>query len=539
MAANVSKNANSPQAIEKRKKRLTKAAMIAELGEEEAQRQIDERVAKSKETRRKNVVVTNTLSDMLLAVNNRTGKTYLEEWFKHFMDEAKKHPNSRASAFIAEATGLNKDFFERADKWLQQTQEKDKDFELWRLMKHLTPAQQAAWPHKDQHRLLNYAGRGWGKTNLNAALLLYYSYFLGLPTLYLNKSFTNAFQQIWAPLNDLMKSSGITATKSDMTTGIMEFVKNGVGTGSIRIAGHDNKSASDIWRGYEFALVIIDECFYHRASIRYLIEDVLEPRMGKFSNYLINASCSPPRSKVKYFELMRETWPAIKGNMRDNPHMINSWGLFDEKIKLNTNTTRREYAGLWEVDEESLIWHPQPWTEPENINHICMGLDWGFDSTNMVIIGSDSIGKKSWVLDEFKQSGMLVSEQITAIKEKYELMKKFAADYRVTKYLSIQCDTNEKPVAQELYINHRLPIETAFNKHNKKYSVRKLDDWFRHGQLFVKEGSHCREECDAAVWVRDKETDTLIEEVDDEVFHPQIMDALRYGMDRVWFDLGV
>ena len=538
MASNASKNANAPHAIEKRTKRLTKAYLASELGEEEAQRQIDERVAKSKETRRKNAEVTRTLSDMLLAVDERTGRTFLEDWFRRFISEAKTYPNSRASAFIAEAAGLNKDFFDRADKWMQQIQEKDKDFELWRLIKNLTPAQQAAWPHKGQHRILNYSGRGWGKTNLNAALMLYYSFFLGLPVLYLNKSFFNAYQQIWAPLHDLMKSAMIVPTKVDNTAGFMEFAKNGVGTDSIKIAGHDNKAASDMWRGYEFALLLIDECFYHRASIRYLIEDIIEPRMGKFPNYLIVASCSPPRSKVKYFEQMRETWPSIKGNMRDNPHMINSWGLFDEKIKLDTNTTRREYAGLWEVDEESLIWHPQPWTEPENINHLCMGLDWGFDSTNIVIVGSDSIGKKSWVLDEFKQPGMMVSDQIAAIKEKYDLMKRFAADYRVSRYLSIQCDTNEKPVAQELAISHRLPIETAFNKLNKKYSIRKLDDWFRHGQLFVRENSHCRDECDAAVWMRDQESDALIEEVDNEVFHPQIMDALRYCMDRVWFDLG-
>ena len=539
MAKNVSQNANNPAAIEKRKKRLSKASISTDMGEEEAQRIINDRVAKSKETRRKNVEVTNTLAEMLLSANNKSGKTFLEEWFKRFMSEAKSNPNSRASSFIAEAVGLNKDFFDRADKWLQQVQEKDKDFELWRLMKHLTPSQQAAWPHDGQHRLLNYAGRGWGKTNLNAALLLYFSYYQGLPVLYLNKSFTNAFLQIWGPLNDLMNSAMISPTKSDKATGLIEFAKNGVGTGTIIIAGHDDKSASDKWRGYEFALVVIDECFYHRANIKYLIEDVLEPRMGKFPNHLITASCSPPRSKVKYYELMLETWPTINGTMRDNPHMINSWALFDEKVKLDTNTTRREWQGLWEVDEESLIWHPREWVEPENINHLCMGLDWGFDSTNIVIVGSDSIGKKSWVLDEFKQPGLLVSEQIAVIKEKYELMKRLASDYRVTRYLSIQSDTNEKPVAQELIINHKLPIETAFNKLNKKYSVRKLDDWFRHDQLFVKNDSYCREECNAAVWVRDKENDTLVEEVDDEVFHPQIMDALRYCMDRVWFDLGV
>ena len=538
MAKNVSKNANSSPAIEKRKKRLSKKAMISEMGEEEAQKKIKERIAKSKETRRKNAEVTSILSDMLLAKKGKTGKTFLEEWFKVFMNEACAYPSSRASAFIAESVGLNKDFFDRADKWLSQAQEKDKDFEFWRLMKHLTSEQQSSWPIKGQRRILNYAGRGWGKTNLNAALMIYYSAYLHYPVLYLNKSFTSAYQQIWSPLHDLMDKAMITPSKADKTDGYLEFAANGIGTGSIRIAGHDDKSASDKWRGYEFALLVIDECFYHRANIRYLIDDVVEPRMGKFPEHLIVASCTPPRSKVKYFELMRESWPTIKGNMRGNPNMSNSWGLYDEKVKLNTNTTRREYEGIWEVDEESLIWHPQAWTEPENINHLCMGLDWGFDSTNIVIVGSDSIRKKSWVLDEFKQSGMLVSNQIAIVKEKYELMKKLAVDHRVTRYLSIQCDTNEKPVAQELYINHGLPIETAFNKLNKKYSVRKLDDWFRHEHLFLKENSYCRDECDSSVWARDKESDTIIEEIDDEVFHPQIMDALRYCMDRVWFDLG-
>jgi hypothetical protein len=531
--------ANSPSSLKKRGQKLSKKGLTETHGAEEAQRIINERVAKSRATRRKNVEVTNTLSEMILEADAKTGKSFLVEWFKEFLNEAKKHPNSRASAFIAESVGLNKDFFDRADKWLQQAQEKDKDFEYWRLVKNLTPAQQAALPHKGQHLLLNYAGRGWGKTAFNAALMLYYAAFLHYPVLYLNKSFTSAYQQIWGALHEFMEKAMITPSKSDKTTGYLEFAANGIGTGSIRVAGHDNKSASDSWRGYEFALLIMDECFYHRANIRYLVEDVIEPRMGKFPERLIVASCSPPRSKVKYFELMRETWTTIKGTMRDNPHMRNSWALFDEKVKQNTNTARREYAGLWEVDEESLIWHPCAWSEPSHINHICIGLDWGFDSTNIVIVGSDSVGKKSWVLDELKEPSLMVSEQIAVIQEKYALAKKIAADYGVTKHISIQCDTNEKPVAQELAIVHKLPIETAFNKQNKKFSIRKLDDWFRTGKLFVKEDLHCYEECNAAVWKRDKESEAIIDEVDDDVFHPQIMDALRYCMDRVWFDLGV
>jgi len=406
-------------------------------------------------------------------------------------------------------------------------------------MKNLTPAQQQAWPVRNQHYLLNCAGRGWGKTMHNAALLVEYAYYRSRPTLYINKTFNNAMDQIWGDLGELLGNTLITPSKMDKSKGYMEFSRNGLPSGSIKIGGLDSKPAADVYRGYEYALAILDEAFYLKGDLKYFIEDVLEPRMGKFEDRLIVASCSPPRAKRAYFEAMRVSWPIVSGNMRDNPHMQSSWGLFEEKKALNTNTARREWLGIWEYDEDALIWHPCDWTEPEHVTGIVCGLDWGFDSTNFVIVGFDRPSGRAWVLDEFKKPGMMVSEQVEMVKRKLTLARELAVKHGVKGRVSIQCDTNEKAVSQELYMTHRLPIETAFNKQNKRHSIRKMDDWFRTGKLYIPEAGPCRDECMEAVWKREAETDAIIDEVDDAVFHPQIMDALRYAMDRAWFDMGV
>ena len=528
--------ANNKDLTEKKRRTtsLSRANLTEKFGADKAEEMIKSRISKTTATRRKNVEVTERLSNMLLEANSRNGKSYLEEWFTVFLKEAKSKPNSRASSFIAESVGLNKDFFDKADKWLQQAQEKDKDFEMWRLMKNLTPTQQASWPAKGQHQLLNASGRGWGKTVMNAALLLYYASFKCEPTLYLNKTHSSAMGQIWQPLLDLMDACAIKPTKIDKSTGYIEFTKNGIGTGSIRLGGHDNKSASDSYRGWEFALAILDEGFYHKGNIKYLIEDILEPRMGKFNDHLMVVSCSPPRSHKSYFEHMRETWPTISYNMRDNPHMSNSWALFDEKKRLNTNTIRREWLGIWEIDTESVIWNRnKEYTEPEHTDYIVIGVDYGYnDPTAVVLLAGDKKSKRIWEIESVSQSHLIVSQQIDLIKSFHEKAKVLADKRSIPhKNIFIVTDTDEKSISRELSVVHDLPVQTAW-KVDKINQIRKMDDWLRCGRLFVRTEGPVAEDMDASVWKRDDD-DNIIDQIDEDVHHANAAHALRYALGHL------
>lgn len=503
------------------------------LTEEEIKEQYRINGIKGAEQQRKNAGVVQKLSEMILQENKKTGKTFLDEWFSVFLKEAKSYPNSRASCFIATAVGLDNSFFEKADKWLDRQQKKDKDFEMWRLIKLLTPAQQQNMPDKNIKKILLRCGRRWGKTYYFGANSIIYAAYKGLPVLYINKTFTNAINQMWSPIKEMLDLAAITPFKVERSTGRIEFASKGY----IQFSGHDNKSASDSFRGGEYALVGIDEAFYHKGNIKYLIEDVLEPAMGKFEDSLIIAMCSPPRSKVKFFEKMKETWVNITGTMRDNPHMSLSWGAYDQKVLEDTNTARREWQGIWEIDSESLVFHPCDWEEPVGINWIGVGLDWGSDSTNLNILGGDTITKKCWSLYEFNQSDMLVSQQIEKIKEIYNLAKEIAKEKGVTRFIPIVVDHNEKPVSQELAIIHNLPIEMAY-KVDVSLTLRKMDDHMRQSKFYLQPDGLCREECDAIVWKRDDEQDALLDEIDHDVYHPQAMDSLRYVFTRFAFDAG-
>jgi hypothetical protein len=414
-----------------------------------------------------------------------------------------------------------------------QEETADADFEAYRIQKGLTASQKKSWPDiGNQHRLLNYSGRGWGKTALSAALIAYYCHILKAPALYLNKTASNAQNQLFPPLLDVLDDCNI-----DYTINKSEGTVNFKSGGKLYVGGHNDKASSDVWRGFEFALVILDEAFFHKGNIKYLIEDIVEPRMGKFPENLIVVTSTPPRAKVKYYESMLATWPSISYTMKDNEYMKNSWQLYDEKAVLNTNTIRREWMGLWEHDYSAIVWHKnESYPQPEHINYIGVGVDWGInDPTVCVILGGDLLSKKVWELYSVssdslpaeQRANFSVSNQIDMVKDAYNRALEFKKQFGVKEDVVVVTDTDEKTISRELQLKHGIPTQGAW-KTDMVGQCRKLDDWLRTNRLFLLPDGPCSEDADKTVWKRDPQDDSLLSVIDDDVYHPNAMHALRY-----------
>ena len=77
-----------------------------------------------------------------------------------------------------------------------------------------------------------------------------------------------------------------------------------------------------------------------------------------------------------------------------------------------------------------------------------------------------------------------------------------------------------------------LPIQDAY-KASKDLAIELLQDDARMGHLKVREGGPFADECMKTVFSRN-ERDELTREVDDETYHPDLMDAVTYAMRPVW-----
>jgi hypothetical protein len=93
-------------------------------------------------------------------------------------------------------------------------------------------------------------------------------------------------------------------------------------------------------------------------------------------------------------------------------------------------------------------------------------------------------------------------------------------------------------ISWDLLNNHKIPVELAI-KTDKILNIHKTDDLLRGGKLLLWKDGFCYDECESTVWKRNEETDELMDEMDDSVYHPDAMMAVVYAMNRLMFDLRI
>jgi hypothetical protein len=68
--------------------------------------------------------------------------------------------------------------------------------------------------------------------------------------------------------------------------------------------------------------------------------------------------------------------------------------------------------------------------------------------------------------------------------------------------------------------------------------IHRIADDLASRKLSLPADGYCRDECEKIVYKRD-ELDNIIDEIDDETFHPNAMIALKYAMTQIYFKFGV
>ena len=98
-------------------------------------------------------------------------------------------------------------------------------------------------------------------------------------------------------------------------------------------------------------------------------------------------------------------------------------------------------------------------------------------------------------------------------------------------------DSNEKNLNWSLSQEHHIPdVYTAY-KYDKEASISQLAEMMRTEVLFIPKGGPCEDEAQSVVYKRDPDTDVILNEIDDDTFHPDILDALRYASRQFVWDI--
>lgn len=347
--------------------------------------------------------------------------------------------------------------------------------------------------------------------------------------IYIGLTIDKARFVIWQILIDTIERCHIPTSRIDNSSNTITF-SNGA---SIRLWGNNSKADREKLRGCDSSMFVIDEC-QSQASLLYLINSIIGP-IVKGRNGVIVLAGTGPLSGGTYWEdaITDGTWSVHKATMRDNPSIPDcdkalEQVLLENKWTEDNVTFRREYLGEVVHDSNRMPFAERMYYDEKlsGIKAIYIGVDFGFrDATAFIPLLVDNNGQ-CYVYMETKERQMKATDIVTALKAKVD---KLHADFNIpVENIHVVTDHNEPSISADIYNQGVTNVELAY-KSNKDYTIRLLKDALSVGDVLLPKKGVIDDECENTVWKWDSEKEEVIYEIDDSVYHPDALDALRYA----------
>lgn len=322
---------------------------------------------------------------------------------------------------------------------------------------------------------------------------------------------------------------GAKFTESDLTCTLPDG-------GRIKLFGADMKNFIKRLRGIKTPGVGIDEAQDFGAHLIYLVDDVLTPAIGDYTDGWLAVTGTPgPIPHGYFYEVTHEMkygFSHHSWSIYDNPYFP-SPRQFVAEVKAKKQWTNesptyiREYGGdegvpRWVLDLDALVfkftknnhYHTLP-THKGEWNYV-IGVDFGFDDADAIaVIGWHPHHKEAYLVEEVverEQGITALAGQIDRLYKKYQPLK-------------IVADTGAlgKKIAEELTTRFALPIQAA-EKDRKFEFIELLNDALRMRTLYARPDSTFADDCKRVKW----DTESVKPKISD-VFHSDICDAVLYA----------
>ena len=517
---------------------------------QKGQKKSPEEIKKREETKRVNKAIKNLVYEQLkqdlLNGDSAKQKPYYQTFLNNYLKQALKDPNGRPATTIASMI-FTPDILTALDASHEREMANDINFALYKLNEDYFQEQRDVLVEiNHSKKILVCCSRRAGKSYFCAGAIVKSALKNpGSRIIYINLTFKNAVKQIWDNVIKASEYTGLPIDKSSKNDGEIEWVNGS----SLRIKGNSNNAEADTLRGEsKVSLVVIDEAF-HQKNMEYAINEVIMPFLADLGDKAtILCTGTPPRIPHTYMEKLwsnDKTWRHYHWTAENNPHIPNFEKFIEEVCKAKGLTKdapfiQREYYGvIGAYDTEAMVFkNYQTYTElPTSFtaNRIAIGCDWGFSDYNSIItVAYNTQSGEAYVIEEKKFNKATVSDIITEVKRSYEAAKnRFGIDD-----IQILCDTNEQSITYELYANQHLPAYNAY-KYDKASAIAQLSDWLRSGKIKVNANDiYLKDEFERTLYKRDEDDDSILPEIDDDIFHPDAIMALLYASRTIAFDMG-
>lgn len=488
-------------------------------------------------TNGRNKIITPEVQNIIrdeLTSEDKNGDTYVKRFVTKYFASALKDPNGSSGRQLANIL-FKEDLLATLDKSLTQAKDDDILFQRFKIRSTLYDRQQEVFDNQIDKRILIINSRRSGKTELMGRLIAAGLYVPDGHVVYINRNSSAAVRQIKGPLETALAKCSLDIVKGSVENQEVHF-SNG---SQLLIIGNNNSADIDKLRGERISLCIMDECG-HQRNTRQLIREVIGPALKDYANSQLVLVGTPPRIAHTFIEECwnNPAWKKYHWTFQDNPFIPNRDKVIEDVcaefgVTEDSAFIQREYYGRMDAYDNDAKWIKK-YSEsemkqlPTTITHAYVGVDWGYeDRAAVVSVLCDEITKRAYVIEDWSEAKKGITEISNEIKRQVEYITE---NYNLSRPVKVICDNNEKGAVADLVHVYKLKnVYTAY-KYDKDMALDQLNDFLGSNRIsFIKDKCPaCKEDADNTLWKRDEETDKILHELDDELWHPNALMALLY-----------
>ena len=473
---------------------------------------------------------------LVAPVTSKSKVSWSEDFINKMLKEARDNPNGALGQLIAKQI-MQEDILTSLDAETERLLMRDRDFLEYRIYKQCYKEQRDVLLDTTSKYILVNTGRRTGKTNLAARWLVKKCLIPNTPAFYIHLKFENAISQCFDLCVNCATEIELGIERQSKNDGIIEFTNGSF----IKFRGNSNRSEADKLRGFKARAIVIDEAAY-QINLKYLLNDVLTPMMADFSDSQCVMVSTPPRVSTTYYEKCYRSniWTIYQWYANKNPFIPNFDNFIDELCKKHNLTKedafiKREGYGEFYYDTEAQVYKGYRTYKGSIPNefiptHAYIGVDYGGTDYNGIVALLCN-EKVCYVMNNERRfngaSASEIAEAIIAVRNEAErFCLERDKNFNIGN-LKVITDNNVKPLTWELERTYGIKNVHFAYKYDKATSILQLADLLRT-KIYIPEGGVCEMECENTIYKRD-ENDNIINEIDDNMFHPDILDALRYA----------
>ena len=477
-----------------------------------------------------------------LQVGKVSGKSWLDKFVNKNLDAIEANLSDDPDTALSALREINRVAYKTQD-FFNKKKSMDVDFSKYLLRDCLSPWQKNVYDDFSKRKSI-LGGRRLGKSWLMVELAL--KHVLNGPIVVngVSRKRTAAIIGLtlektatiyWDNIKAAIEHAHISTTRIDNGTYTVVLSNGNV----LQLCGNNSKAEREKLRGLDLSFAGIDE-MQSQQGLYYLMNSIIGPMIKGTDGDIVCAGTAPLTANTQWERIIldRDNWSFHHGNMMDNPFIPNHENALEEVLRENNWTRdniifRREYLAEIAYDTNRMIYPIRKYYDSIEAGYTprrcVIGVDYGWaDYSSFAPILSDDDGKM-YLVDEFKQNKISSTD---LVNKAHEIVEKIHTEWNIEyENIVFVADSSHQQISADM-CNRGMNVINAY-KQDEAYQIAQVNEALNLGDLLIKKEGYFDLECNELSWQVNEEKNTVIYRIDDDLFHPDIADSVKYALTYI------